>query len=222
MTSDDEVYRNPWWVKIGLSPAGDSPGDTPAARRETRARLEVLKAFPPPFFAQRADGGSAADRIGAEVPADGAQPARLSLEELRARMDEAGAEVRRELEAKETARRALGWTRIQAAYEASDADDVILTGVWEGFTRARATAWLWNLVQYEPYQFSPVFAHFRKAREAAVEAGEIPEVPTYAERARTLEAARMTPHNYRIAQEALGRGTFTPEEVRTGGCACES
>lgn len=47
----------------------------------------------------------------------------------------------------EVALRAFGWRHIRDAYDAPDAQEVIAEGVWRGFTRARALAWLWTFVQ---------------------------------------------------------------------------
>ena len=193
-----------WWEQLGLRIAGDGMGRSGDDARETRAHADVLAAFAPPHFEGTIDD----------------QVVRVSTSELAASLGRARDEVGEAIEAESVARSHLGWSRIAAAFEADDAEEVIADGVWAGFTRAHATAWLWNLTQYEPYQFAGVFAQLRRERERALAAGEIPATPRYAERARQLEAHGMTPQSYRAAQQALGKGTFSEGAVSTGRCTC--
>lgn len=116
-------------------------------------------------------------------------------------------------DAAEASRRALGWSRIAQAYAAADADDVLADGAWAGFTKARATAWSWNFVQYEPFQLLGPLSARRIAREQGLAAGVLPDVVRYADRARELESRGVSPQEYRAAKETLGARTFTPEDV---------
>src|SRR5690606_37641022 len=81
----------------------------------------------------------------------------LTVAQLKALVEEAvadaeqKAERRREADAEE--RRRYGWARIEEALSAPDADQVVAEGRWAGFTRGEATAWCWNLFQYEPHGF---------------------------------------------------------------------
>lgn len=189
-----------WWEKLGLSVRADRRDASETERKKVMARARMLERFRPVQF--EADGE------------------RIDLDELAVRLEVAVGEVELALMAEAEDRRARGWSHLLAAYEAPDADDVLADGVWAGFTKARARAWLGNLAQYEPFDFSPMFSARRREREAAIEAGKIVEVPRYADRARHLEAAGMTPHDYRRAQEALGRPIFSEGQVSSGSCEC--
>lgn len=193
--------ERPWWDELGLRITRERGAVSSNEERVLDAHREVLEKFAPLRF-ERTDGARAGEH--------------LTLPQVVRRVTSARRKVEREIHAAERDRRELGWSRIEAAYSSDDADVVITEGTWEGFTRAQATAWLWNLVQYEPYQFTGVLSTLRREREQALEAGEIPEVPRYAARARELENAGLTPRAYRTAREALGARTFSPGDVRSG------
>ena len=186
----------PWWRSLGLRLVHEDYESNGEEVRKRRAQEEVLTAFVPTSF----EG----------------QGRTIGIDELRTLIKEARDQVSEELKAEEQARRDLGWTKLHEVFEADDAEELVVGGVWDGFTRARARAWLWNLIQYEPFQFSPMWSSRRREREERVAAGEIVEVEHYAKRARQLERDGMTPHSYRRAQEALGTRTFSQGAVRSG------
>ena len=80
-----------------------------------------------------------------------------------------------------------------------------LSGDWAGFTRGRALAWCWRLVQYES---GDVLGHWRspdpRLRREALQAGEIPDGEAFPRRARALERAGLTPETYQEHRRALG------------------
>lgn len=177
-----------WWTTLGLrflelDPLG--------ARH--RARERVLAGLAPEWF------------VGPEGKVTLAEAARL--------IDAAEAEVERAREIEEAARRARGWMRIDAAYAAPDADDVIERGVWKGFTHAQAHAWLWNFVQYVPERGGLRYGRDRREAQQLLEEGKTPELEELAQLARDLEAEGSTPRLYRQAMERLGRDTFDETTV---------
>lgn len=195
-----------WWRQLDLTFHNELWGVTENERRVHAAYRQVLEQVVPRWF-EVVDGPAKGERLSIETLAEWARTAAEVMQE--------------KIQTEHEERRALGWSRIEAAYAADDADVVITKGTWAGFTRARATAWLWNLTQYEPFQFTGVFAQQRVQREQALAAGEIPEVETYSHKARKYEEGGLTPHTYRVAQEALGKKPFTPDEVSQGRpCTC--
>lgn len=82
------------------------------------------------------------------------------------------------------ARQRLAREATAAVYARSDAAEEITTGDWAGFTTADATAWCWNLYQYEPHGFVYPASAVRQGREQVLEEGGIPEGGGYAAKAR--------------------------------------
>lgn len=177
-----------WWNQLGLRFDVRSPLSPPP---ENRA-LVLARLVP----------------VGFDSP-DG----RITLEEAAQRLDAAQAEVERAREFEEAARRAHGWAQIEAAYEAPDADVVVVGGVWEGFTHARARAWLWNFVQYIPRAGGLRYTADRERAQEILEEGNLLDLEGFAELARELEADGSNPHAYRRAMETLGRDTFDETSV---------
>src|SRR5690606_10908801 len=138
-----------WWEKLGLSVRADRRDASETERKKVMARARMLERFRPVQF--EADGE------------------RIDRGELTVRLEAAVGEVELALVAKAGYRRASGWSHLLAAYEAPDADEVLADGVWKGFTKARARAWLGNLAQYEPFDSAPMFSARRREREAAIE-----------------------------------------------------
>lgn len=182
-----------WWEKLGLSP--DGIGVVPGRFIDNGALTGVLRDYEPTAFRHKVDGG-----------------VQVTIDELRERILEEDERQKQEAEAATTAQareqRQRGWDRIEAAYAAVDADEIITEGRWEGFTRAAATAWCWNLFQYEPRGFAHPASEVRARASAQLKNGGLPEVLGYPERARTLEAQGLTAHTYRQHKEALGATPF--------------
>lgn len=185
-----------WWEAIGLA-APSARHATGNERSRVGAALEVLASIEPTGFTVT-DGGGAHE---------------LSLEEVKQRVHAAQAKHDGDVRAQAEDRRLLGWQKIEAAYAAGDADDVITEGKWEGFTRARAISWCWNLFQYEPRGFTSPNNIVRAKAVKELEHGGIPEVFGYPERARELESRGLTPESYRTHQEALGKRAFSQGDV---------
>lgn len=113
-------------------------------------------------------------------------------------------------------RRQLGWERLEALYAAADAEEVISGGDLAGFTRARAGAWCWNLLDYEPVGLISPGSMLREHSLRELCEGRIPTVFGYPDRARALEANGLTPRDYRRAKEALGATPFNRADVSFG------
>lgn len=118
----------------------------------------------------------------------------------------ASARLRREVRAAERLR--LGAQKLDEAYAAADAEVVVSEGAWVGFTRADATAWCWNLFQFEPHGFVHPGSQVRAEALALLVRGGLPEVFGYPVRARVHTEAGLTPRSYRAHQVALGASTF--------------
>lgn len=103
---------------------------------------------------------------------------------------------------------------IAAAFAAPDAAELIVGGDWDGFTRADATAWCWNLYQYEPHGFIYPNLVLRMRREEELESGGIPDGGGYAAKARIYVARGITPAQYREAREVVNSPTFSQTDVR--------
>ena len=142
---------------------------------------------------------------------NGAEP--ISAAELRGRMARAWAEFQAPIEADAGTRSRLGWAALEAAQYAPDADEVIARGGWAGFTRARARQWCWNLFQYEPQGFTLPVTTIMLPGVKEWLGGGVPDVRGYADRARVLEEAEVTPEAYRRAKEAAGKSTFTRRDA---------
>lgn len=199
----DIQYTNPrhdgWWAELDLRYRR-----TPVvARHENvveRAALAVLAVHPPISFAGGAEGGT------------------LTASQLKELVDRAvedahqTAEHQRESDAAE--RRRFGWAMVEEALTGPDADQLVAEGRWTGFTWGEATAWCWNLFQYEPHGFVLPGAQVRHEAMQTLQAGGLPEVFGYPERARELAERGLTPRDYRRHKEALGANTFTAADVR--------
>jgi hypothetical protein len=192
-----------WWRTLGLrGPIGLPSGGNRLAGTEIASA--ILCQYHPIAFASR------------EASVHGHQ---FTLEELAQKIEAAENEYARERNIERNhaaeARRAAGGQHIDAAFARSDADVVIAEGRWSGFTRARAISWCWNLFQYEPHGFVHPGSEVRIRAMHELEAGSIPSVFGYPERARELEGRGLTPQQYRGHKEALGEATFDQADVRT-------
>ena len=175
-----------WWTALGLRFLELDPL---GARH--RARERTLAGLAPEWF------------VGPE--------GKVTLAEAARQVDAAEAEIERAREIEEASRRAHGWMQIDAAYAAPD--DVIVRGVWKGFTRAQAHAWLGNFVQYVPERGGLRYGGDRREAQQLLEKGKTPELEELAQLARDLEADGSTPRLYRQAMETLGRDTFDETTV---------
>lgn len=128
------------------------------------------------------------------------------------RIAEQQAAVDREHAASERLR--WGWEKLEAAYALADASEVIAEGRWAGVTRGDATAWCWNLFQFEPHGLTYPGSQVRAEALHKLERGGLPEVFGYPERARAHADRGLTPRTYREHREALGSPTFSPNDVR--------
>lgn len=162
--------------------------------------LAILSEYEPVGFASRS---GAADQ--------------LTIEQLHERVAaEERAFQREAAEAKAVAAEQLrqhGWEKIEAAYASPYADELVPEGRWAGFSQADATAWCWNLFQYEPHGFVHPGSEVRCRAMAQLESGGLPEVFGYPERAVELRALGLTPKQYREHQEALGVAIFSNSNV---------
>lgn len=191
-----------WWDQIGLRYSGLLL----ASRHDHRIQqgaTELLRKHPPLGFAGDAPGET------------------LTLEELAARMRrqteeiELAGEAEREVAARERSRK--GREQVEAALSDPALAVPIEEGRWAGFTQGEAIAWCWNLFQYEPRGFIAPGSQLRMEATRRLEAGEIPEVFRYPERARELADQGITPKEYRRFKEATGAKTFTQADVTFGG-----
>ena len=112
------------------------------------------------------------------------------------------------------ARERLGHDAIEAAYAAPDAELVIETGFWKGFTKADARAWSWNLFQFEPYGFIIPTSFATSRQQQELESGLIPENELYAKRARGFVLFGQSPLQYRENRLAMSSPTFCWADVR--------
>lgn len=188
--------REAWTRQLGL--AVEPAAATSNEQRVSRARRDYLASIRPTEFIRTSDGGDI----------------RISLEQVVDDLKAIDAQVNLRLQDEAKDRRARGWTMVRAALEASDAEVLVDSGEWIGFSRGQAIAWCWNLYQFEPHGFLRPAAQLRAEGIAQLEAGLIPDGFGYARRAKQLEAAGMTPETYRQAMDALGKPTFTPGDVR--------
>ena len=192
-TSFDRLFRDDsWWAQLGFP--------------DWQLAFTVHEASD--HFADLLDASAGRVRLQAN-PSD-----RLTLEQFRDRLREAKKEARRKEEEKQAAlverRRQLGWQMIEAAYSAPDADGQITTGRWAGFSRGDATAWCWNLFQYEFRGLAhPKIEVLHRGMEE-LQAGGLPEALWCPERAHELHARGLKPREYRQHHEALGSPTHMP------------
>ena len=201
----DIKYVNPrrddWWGALDLS-YHRIPVTTRHELEVEQAALAVLAAHPPVGFAGDLEGGT------------------LTAVQLKALVERAVANAEEKAECQRGAdaeeRRRSGWARIEEVLSAADADQVVVEGRWAGLTRGEATAWCWNLFQYEPHGFVHPGSQVRHEAMQKLQAGGLPEVFGYPERARELVSRGLTPREYRRHKEALGANTFTDADVRHG------
>lgn len=154
--------------------------------------------FTPVGFARNAEADVSLDDLGDPL---------ISMSELRNALHAAVREQqRRAFDAQEAAvvrQRAEGWARIEAAYALPDAGEVIRSGEWAGFTLDRATAWSWNLFDFEPHGATSHKIQLRFQQMKELEHGMLPQTYGYADRARTLEERGIDPREYRCLREQL-------------------
>ncbi|MBC9944441.1 hypothetical protein ICL81_07955 [Leucobacter sp. cx-328] len=179
-----------WWSVLGLRAVADRVMGGLAER--------VLREHPPIAFVSVVGG------------------APLSLEQVAAMIEAAAQEreQRRELAAIE--RREADLAEFEGAFDQPNAGDVVERGRWSGITRGEATAWCWNLFQYEPHGFVHPGSQVREEALATLRSGGLPEVFGYPERARELIEKGMTARCYRQLREELGSPMFDPAGVRRG------
>lgn len=188
-----------WWEQLGLRHTGVLLASKHERSIGTDV-MEVLQQHPPVAFASGTEGQT------------------LTLEEVVTLVRQAAAraehegERQRELAAEE--RRRFGWEQVERALTGPDSDEVVTEGRWTGFTRGEATAWCWNLFQYEARGFIQPGAQMRVEAVQKLQAGVLPEVFGYPERARALADRGLTPREYRHHKEALGANTFTPADIQ--------
>lgn len=177
-----------WWSVLGLRAM---PGSVMGWQAE-----RVLREHPPIGFTSKGEGGP------------------LSLEQVAAMIEaaEQDREQQRELAAIE--RREADLAEFEAAFDQPNAGDVVERGRWSGITRGEATAWCWNLFQYEPHGFVHPDSQVRAEALATLRSGVLPEVFGYPERARALIEKGMTARRYRQLREELGSPMFDPSKVR--------
>lgn len=190
-----------WWDQIGLRYGGRLL----VSRHEGQIReavTELLHKHPPVGFVGDAPGETI-------TPEELAQRVRQQTEEI-----ELAGEARREAAAQERSR--MGRERVEAALNDPALTVPIEEGRWAGFTHGEAIAWCWNLFQYEPRGFISPGSQLRQESLRRLEAGEIPDVFGYPERARELADEGLDPREYRRFKEASGARTFTREDVKFG------
>jgi hypothetical protein len=192
---------NNWWQQLGLRYTGLSLTSTHEHSTE-QAVLKVLRDHPPVAFARGAEGAD------------------LTTEQLVRFVTQAAnhaeQEGKRQRETAATDRRRFGWEQVEQALAGRGSEKAVTEGRWAGFTRGEATAWCWNLFQYEPHGFVHPGTQVRHEAMRKLQAGLLPEVFGYPERARELADRGLTPREYRLHQEALGANTFTPADVHWG------
>lgn len=201
----ESKYVNPrrdgWWGELDLS-YHRIPVTTRHELEVEQAALAVLAAHPPVGFAGDLEGVT------------------LTAAQLKELVERAVADAEQKVECQREAgaeeRRRSGRARIEEALSAPDADQVLVEGRWAGLTRGEATAWCWNLFQYEPHGFVHPGSQVRHEAMQKLQAGGLPEVFGYPERARELVSRGLTTREYRRHKEALGANTFTDADVRHG------
>lgn len=99
--------------------------------------------------------------------------------------------------------RAAYLTEFEAALNQPGGGALVERGRWAGFTLGNSTAWCWNLFQYEPRGIVHPGSQLRQEALNELRSGGLPEVFDYPERARQLEAAGISPCEYRQHREAL-------------------
>ena len=195
MSTENNTATQPeWWTSLALQDRiGDHHSPNESQLREDI--LAVLYTYRPSGYEHATDGSPVSEQYIVETIAAA----------------ERAHDERMRVAAK--AREEEGWRRLRAAYEAPDADEMVMEGDWVGFTRACAIAWCWNLFQYEPKGFVMPLCYVRAKALRELESGGIPTVFDYAARARELEARGQTPEGYRRTKEQEGAPTFSPQDV---------
>ena len=147
-------------------------------------------------------------------PAEGTGNTSLGLDQLVRRITDAECEntVLRAQAAK--ARRASDDAEFEAASERPDAHERVEEGRWAGFTRGEATAWCWNLFQFEPHGSVHPGSEVRARALTELRGGGLPEVFGYPKRARELADRSVTPQKYREYRKALGAPMFDARDLR--------
>lgn len=194
------LSNNDWWRKLGLNPQGGLLHMTENERYAVLVAEEYLRTLEPTRFVQQKTGGTT----------------ELTMDEVVEGLKSIQADVAAEIEQMQQNERDLGWSHIRAARAAADAEDILVDGEWEGFTRSDAIAWCWNLFQYEPHGFISPGNIVRHRALDELKAGSVPSVFGYARRARELKLSGATPESYRMAKEAIGARLFDPGDVSSG------
>ena len=130
------THLDGWWGKLSLC-YRHIPAPTGIEFETEQAVLAVLAAHPPVSFVGDTEGST------------------ITLNQLNELIESAIKNAEREAKRQRASaaqeRREIGWTKIEEALTAPDADQVITEGRWAGFRRGDAVAWSWNLFQgYRP------------------------------------------------------------------------
>lgn len=187
---DRNIVDGAWWVQLDLSYPCEEVAD--------KAVRKTLSEYVPVSFA----------------PAGGGEV--LSLAQLAELLMTVRSKAEEEDLLARAARRAADVAEFEASYAMPDADALVEEGAWAGFTRAEATAWCWNLFQYEPVGFISPGSMVRADALAKLRAGELPEVFGYPARARRLVEQGTTARMYREYRQALGSRMFDSADVVWG------
>lgn len=188
-----------WWDELSLRYQG-VPAATEGEFGIQQAVLRVLAAHPPVGFVGETEGSTITSNQLSEL--------------INSAIENAKRQAKRKRESAAKEQRELGWSKVEEALSAADADRVIDEGRWAGFRRGEAVAWCWNLFQYEPHGFTHPGNQVRHEAMQLLQNGGLPEVFDYPERARVLEDRGLTPREYRRHREALGAGMFPALDVR--------
>lgn len=187
-SNTQSTSRNDWWELLGLR--------GPLGSRVSDSAERMLRQYIPVGFATT-DGGDV-----------------LNLEQIVELISVADEEAERKREHEAAERRAADVAAFETSFTLPNAGVTVDEGRWAGFTRGEATAWCWNLFQYEPHGFVHPGSQVRAEALAKLRAGSLPEVFGYPERARMLAESGMTPRQYREHREALGSRAFDHAEIR--------
>ena len=183
-----------WWDELGLTLEHDDA-------RVMAAQEKILREYEPVAFGH---AGQPRKTVG--------------FGELVARLAQVETDIARKDEDAVNEEVARGDVLVAEALSADDADTVVEEGSWAGFTRGEATAWCWNLFQYEPHGFVHPGSEVRAIALRELREGGLPEVFGYPARARELVAAGATPLSYREAKRlTASRSSLMRYFRRTGG-----
>ncbi|WP_427869021.1 hypothetical protein [Leucobacter luti] len=189
-TTKRQLPDSEWWSVLG--------------RRAIPSRVmgghaeRMLREYPPISFVSKDDDGP------------------LSLMQVAAMIEAAAQEHEQQRELAAIERREADLAEFEAAFDQPNAGDVVEHGRWSGMTLGEATAWCWNLFQYEPHGFVHPGSQVRAEALATIRSGGLPEVFGYPERVRELTEKGMTARRYRQLREELGSPLFDPAESRRG------